>query len=51
MCTAHSGTLYGILLPQDFLNDARSLTEAACHALPEAAEISLHELTPGGPRF
>lgn len=51
VCTAHSGTLYGILLPQDFLNDARSLTEAARRTLPEAVEISLHELTPGGPRF
>lgn len=50
VCVAHSGTLYGLLLPVALLNEKEHVTEAAARALPEAAEIRLHALAAGGPR-
>ena len=51
VCTAHSGTLYGVLLPASSMLDAHSVLEAAWEALPEAVELSLHSVVPGGPRY
>jgi len=51
VCTAHSGTLYGVLLPVSLLVDRAAVLEAARRHLPEAAGLSLHTLVPGGPRF
>jgi L-threonine kinase len=53
VCVAHSGTLYGILLPLPLLDagEREAVLKAAMHALPEAAEIRLHTLVPGGARL
>ena len=51
VCVAHSGTLYGILLPAAALGERKHVETDAARALPEAAEIRLHALVPGGARF
>ena len=51
VCVAHSGTLYGLLLPFALLNERKSVLEAAVRMFPEAAETRLHSLVAGGPRY
>ena len=52
VCVAHSGTIYGILLPEEAAlpEGRKELSERASPALFPGCHARLHSLVPGGPR-
>jgi L-threonine kinase len=50
VCVAHSGTLYGILLPSGAAGREGDILETAARRLSPGWEGKVHSLVPGGPR-
>jgi len=50
VCVAHSGTLYGILLPSGAETRKGDILETAVRRLSPGWEGRFHSLVPGGPK-